>query len=235
MALNVNKDITDFKPPLLIVKNLSKTVPSPEGSLTLLSNINLSINAGESVAIMGASGAGKSTLLAMMAGLDLPTQGEVLFNGVNLVSLTEEERARLRKTQLGFVFQAFHLLPTLTALENVALPLTLRGDKSALGQARLLMAQVGLSQRLNHFPRQLSGGEQQRVAIARAYIGKPAVLFADEPTGNLDHNTQGKIIELLFSLNQHQGTALVIVTHDLPLAKHCQRVLHLAMGEWVVA
>jgi putative ABC transport system ATP-binding protein len=212
---------------------LTKQVNAPEGILTLLNDVDLSINAGEAVAIVGASGSGKSTLLGLLAGLDNPTQGEVMLLGRGLNALDEDERARLRAGKVGFVFQSFHLLPGLSALENVMLPLELAGDNSAKAQAIDLLAQVGLSQRLHHSPQQLSGGEQQRVALARAFAGKPQILFADEPTGNLDQATGQRIIDLLFKLRAEQGTALVLVTHDKALAQQCDRCYTLDNGAMV--
>ncbi len=211
-------------------ENLGKRIPSPEGELIILDGANLSVAAGESVAILGASGSGKSTLLGILAGLDDPGSGRVLLAGADLGSLDEDGRARLRADRVGFVFQSFQLLPALTALENVMLPLELAGHADAQPRAREVMQRVGLQQREGHYPRQLSGGEQQRVAIARAFAAGPDVLFADEPTGNLDRNTGERIIQLLFSLNRESATTLVLVTHDVRLAGLCDRRLELDAG-----
>ncbi len=216
--------------PVLQVDGLRKQVISPEGELTLLHGVDLEIYAGETVAIVGASGAGKSTLLGLLAGLDTPTAGCVQIDGESLFDLDEDGRARLRGDKMGFVFQAFQLLPNLTALENVMLPLELAGRDDAQAVARQVLARVGLEARLSHYPKQLSGGEQQRVAIARAFAPHPSLLLADEPTGNLDRNTGERIIELLFQLNAEQGTTLVLVTHDHHLAERCQRRLELVDG-----
>ncbi|HEW98198.1 MAG: ABC transporter [Candidatus Parabeggiatoa sp. nov. 3] len=202
---------------------LSKQVQAPEGVLTILNTVNLTLSAGEAVAILGASGSGKSTLLGLLAGLDSPSSGDVSLFGTNLKSLDEDGRAQLRASQVGFVFQSFHLLPSLTALENVMLPIELAGETEAKSAALTVLEQVGLSHRLHHTPLQLSGGEQQRVAIARAFACKPLILFADEPTGNLDQATGERVIDLLFSLKKEQGTTLVLVTHDPMLAKRCDR------------
>ena len=212
-------------------QNLQKRVVSPEGELTLLQGVDLSIAAGETVAIVGASGAGKSTLLGLLAGLDEPTGGQVSIGGQDLFALDEDGRARLRGEKVGFVFQAFQLLPNLTALENVMLPLELAGRHDASQVAEGVLQRVGLAERASHYPKQLSGGEQQRVAIARAFAPHPQVLFADEPTGNLDRRTGERIIDLLFQLNAEQGTTLVLVTHDQHLAARCQRQLELDEGQ----
>ena len=193
---------------------MRKEVTSPEGTLTILDDVSLSVDAGETVAMVGASGAGKSTLLALLAGLDEPSAGGVWLEGVELSALDEDGRAAARARHVGFVFQSFHLVPSLTAHENVMLPLELAGRRDARAAARAVLEQVGLGARLGHYPRQLSGGEQQRVAIARAFVTRPAVLFADEPTGNLDTATGARVIELLFDLNAANGTTLVLVTHD---------------------
>lgn len=206
-------------------QGVSKVVSTAEGPLTILDGIELEINAGESVAIVGASGSGKTTLLGILAGLDLPSAGSVTLVGRELTSLYEEDRARVRGEQVGFVFQTFQLLASLTALENVMLPAELHGERDAGDQARALLDKVGLGQRMGHYPRQLSGGEQQRVAIARAFASRPNVLFADEPTGNLDTATGARIIELLFELNAEFATTLVLVTHDERLAERCERVV----------
>ncbi|MCP4301414.1 MAG: ATP-binding cassette domain-containing protein [Gammaproteobacteria bacterium] len=209
---------------------ISKQVSSPEGSLTILSDVSFQIIAGESVAVVGPSGAGKSTLLALLAGLDLPSDGHVLLNGANLSELTEDGRARVRAESVGFVFQSFHLVPSLNALENVMLPLELAGHSDARAAAREIIRQVGLKDRWSHYPSQLSGGEKQRVAIARAFATEPAVLFADEPTGNLDSRTGANIMELMFELNRDSSTTLILVTHDKSLAARCDRILALDTG-----
>jgi len=215
---------------VISAENLHKRVPSSEGELSLLQGVDFSITAGETVAIIGASGAGKSTLLGLLAGLDTPTEGRVFIGGQDLFALDEDGRARLRGEKVGFVFQAFQLLPNLTALENVMLPLELAGRHDAQEIAASVLERVGLSDRSTHYPKQLSGGEQQRVAIARAFAPHPQVLFADEPTGNLDRHTGKRIVDLLFQLNAEQGTTLVLVTHDLNLAGRCQRQLELDDG-----
>jgi putative ABC transport system ATP-binding protein len=219
---------------VLEAHGISKQVSSPEGPLTILSDVSFSINKGESVAIVGPSGAGKSTLLALLAGLDLPTSGHVELNGHNLGELDEDGRARMRAESVGFVFQSFHLVPSLNALENVMLPLELAGSGDARSAAHKIIEQVGLNERWRHYPAQLSGGEKQRVAIARAFATEPAVLFADEPTGNLDSRTGENIMNLMFELNQHSSTTLVLVTHDLSLAQRCDRILTLDAGLLVV-
>ena len=218
---------------VLEAKAISKQVSSPEGPLTILSEVSFSISKGESVAVVGPSGAGKSTLLALLAGLDLPTKGFVELNGHNLGELDEDGRARMRAESVGFVFQSFHLVPSLNALENVMLPLELAGAADARGAAHAIIEQVGLSERWRHYPAQLSGGEKQRVAIARAFATEPAVLFADEPTGNLDSRTGSNIMNLMFELNQESSTTLVLVTHDLSLAQRCNRILTLDAGRLV--
>ncbi len=217
-------------PAVIVTEGLSKRVSLPEGELTLLQDINLSIFPGEAVAVVGASGAGKSTLLGLLAGMDTPSSGRVYMDGVELSALDEDGRARLRAARVGFVFQAFHLLPNLTALENVMLPLELAGHGSARAAACEVLTRVGLAQRFQHYPKQLSGGEQQRVALARAFAPRPKVLFADEPTGNLDSVTGLRIIELLFAMNREQDTTLVLVTHDEHLAQRCGRRLELEAG-----
>lgn len=215
---------------VLKAQDLTRKVSSPGGSLTIVDDVSLQIAAGESVALVGASGAGKSTLLALLAGLDLPTSGQVWIDGTEITALDEDARAQLRAERVGFVFQAFHLLPALTALENVMLPLELAGHADASAVALAMLQRVGLGERAGHYPRQLSGGEQQRVALARATVTRPPVLFADEPTGNLDTVTGEAICQLLFELNAETGTTLVLVTHDTKLAARCQRVLTLRAG-----
>ena len=219
--------------PVLDVRGLGRTVALPAGPLVILSGLDLAIAAGEAVAIVGASGSGKSTLLSLLAGLDVPSAGEVRLDGAPLSTLDEDGRAKLRGEKVGFVFQSFQLLPSLTALENVMLPLELRGDRDVEPAAREILRRVGLGERLTHYPRQLSGGEQQRVALARAFVTRPAVLFADEPTGNLDTHTGESIIELLFELNAQAGTTLVLVTHDDALAARCSRRIRLDAGRLV--
>ena len=218
---------------VLEARSLRKQVTSPEGMLTILDDVSLQVRAGESVAVVGASGAGKSTLLALLAGLDEPSQGAVWLEGVELSALDEDGRAAARARHVGFVFQSFHLLPSLTALENVMLPLELVGRSDARATAREVLRQVGLESRLGHYPRQLSGGEQQRVAIARAFVTKPSVLFADEPTGNLDTATGTRVMQLLFDLNAASGTTLVLVTHDRDIAARCGRIIELDAGRLV--
>lgn len=218
---------------VLSARQLSKQVSSPEGSLTILSDVSFDINSGESVAVVGPSGAGKSTLLALLAGLDLPTGGHVTLNGNNLNELDEDGRAKMRAESVGFVFQSFHLVPSLNALENVMLPLELAGNRNARATSQEIIEKVGLGDRWSHYPAQLSGGEKQRVAIARAFATEPAVLFADEPTGNLDSRTGATIMELMFELNRSSSTTLVLVTHDNTLAERCDRVLALDMGKLV--
>ncbi|RRA92458.1 ABC transporter ATP-binding protein [Aeromonas veronii] len=216
--------------PIIVVKGLGKSVRLGQESLTILEGINLQVNSGETVALVGASGSGKSTLLGLLAGLDLPSQGDIEILGKSLGELDEEGRARLRAEQIGFVFQSFLLLPTMTALENVMLPAELRGERDCEPRARELLAAVGLGERLHHLPPRLSGGEQQRVAIARAFMTRPSLLLADEPTGNLDSKTGEKVIELLFELNRKHGTTLVVVTHDHQLAERCQRQVVMTAG-----
>jgi putative ABC transport system ATP-binding protein len=218
---------------VLEAKNVSKTVASPDGSLTILADVSLAVRAGETLAIVGASGAGKSTLLALLAGLDSPSTGRVLIAGIDLTELDEDGRAAIRGKHVGFVFQSFHLIPSLTAIENVMLPLELSGRRDARHAAASALEQVGLTPRIAHYPKQLSGGEQQRVAIARAFVTHPAVLFADEPTGNLDTATGQRITDLLFELNRSSRSTLVLVTHDRSLARRCGRVLELDAGHTV--
>ena len=215
---------------VLKATEVSRKVSSPDGELTIVDDVSLEIAAGESVALVGASGAGKSTLLALLAGLDQPTSGRIWLAGTEITTLSEDARARVRAERVGFVFQSFHLLPSLTALENVMLPLELAGKPEARKTAASLLDRVGLGARRGHYPRQLSGGEQQRVALARALVMQPAVLFADEPTGNLDTATGHAIWQLLFALNAEIGTTLVLVTHDAELAGRCGRVLRMSAG-----
>jgi putative ABC transport system ATP-binding protein len=218
---------------VLCAERVSKQVSSPEGPLTIVRDVSFTIRARESVAIAGPSGAGKSTLLALLAGLDTVSSGKVWLAGTDLTTLDEDGRARLRAEHVGFVFQSFHLVPALTALENVMLPLELRGRADARERAHEMLARVGLAARVGHYPRQLSGGEQQRVGMARAAVGHPTVLFADEPTGNLDTVTGERVIELLFELNAAAQTTLVLVTHDTALAARCGRVLRMDGGALV--
>ncbi len=215
---------------VLAAKNVSKQVSSPEGSLTILSNVSFVIDKGDSVAVVGASGAGKSTLLALLAGLDLPTEGEIWLNGVNMTSLDEDGRAEVRAASVGFVFQSFHLVPSLNALENVMLPLELAGLDSPRQAASAILREVGLGERWSHYPSQLSGGEKQRVAIARAFATEPAVLFADDPSGILDSRTGEHVIDLMFELNRNSSTTLMLVTHDTSLAARCDRIISLDGG-----
>jgi putative ABC transport system ATP-binding protein len=214
-------------------RHVSKQVSSPDGMLTIVDDVSFTVERGQSLAIVGPSGSGKSTLLAILAGLDTPTRGAVFLNGSELTALDEDGRAAARARHVGFVFQAFHLVPSLTALENVMLPLELADAPDAARAARLGLEQVGLGARLGHYPRQLSGGEQQRVALARAFVGRPDVLFADEPTGNLDSVTGARVAELLFGLNRASGTTLVLVTHERDIAHRCDRLLELDAGRLV--
>ncbi|WP_425236388.1 ABC transporter ATP-binding protein [Ulvibacterium sp.] len=215
---------------ILNVSHLGKTYTSGSKELTVLDDISFAINEGDTFAIVGPSGSGKTTLLGLCAGLDKPGTGSIELCGTELQSLSEDERALLRNQKVGFIFQDFQLLPTLTALENVSVPLELQGAKNASIVARELLEKVGLADRVNHYPSQLSGGEQQRVALARAFSNSPSILFADEPTGNLDEETGEKVVELLFELNKEAGTTLVIVTHDLDLARKTQHILRLKGG-----
>lgn len=210
--------------------NLVKQVQSGSDPLVILHDVSFSVEAGESLAILGASGSGKSTLLGLLAGLDVPTSGTVLLDGVDLFAFDEDERAHLRGRLAGFVFQSFQLLPALSALENVMLPLELQGKRDARALAQQALQQVGLSNRLQHVPKHLSGGEQQRVALARAFVSQPKILFADEPTGNLDAATGEQVIELMLEMNRAQGTTLILVTHDESLARRCSRQLRLSAG-----
>lgn len=215
---------------VVIARHLSKVVTSSEAPLQILDDVSLSIERGSSLAIVGASGSGKSTLLSLLAGLDLPSGGEVILAGENLTALDEDQRAALRGREVGFVFQSFQLLDSLTALENVMLPLELHGRNDAQERASELLQRVGLEARRQHYPQQLSGGEQQRVAIARAFASEPSILFADEPTGNLDAATGERISDLLFTLNRERGTTLVLVTHDAKLASRCQQAVQMQAG-----
>lgn len=216
---------------VVIARHLNKVVTTSEAPLQILKDVNLSIQRGSSVAIVGASGSGKSTLLSLLAGLDLPSSGDVLLAGQSLTTLDEDQRAALRGLEVGFVFQSFQLLDSLNAVENVMLPLELAGRRDARQHATELLERVGLRARISHYPQQLSGGEQQRVAIARAFASEPAILFADEPTGNLDAATGQKITDLLFDLNREHGTTLILVTHDERLAARCERALHMQAGQ----
>lgn len=220
---------------MIVVSNLSKQVPMAGSELQILKGITLEIKSGEIVAIVGASGSGKSTLLGLLAGLDEASRGSIEIHGREITALDEDARAAFRAQHVGFVFQSFQLLPALTAVENVMLPLELNQRADARELAQGYLQRVGLQARLHHYPRQLSGGEQQRVAIARAFAAQPDILFADEPTGNLDTQTGAHIADLLFALNREEGTTLVLVTHDLNLAKRCQRTLHLEAGELLAA
>jgi len=215
---------------IIVTEGLGKSVVTSEGKLHILSSIDLIIKSGESIAIVGESGSGKSTLISLLAGLDTPSSGSIILNGKLLTSMNEDGRAAMRNELIGFVFQSFQLLQGLTALENVMLPLELSGDKNAKAAATALLYRVGLSHRLSHTPKQLSGGEQQRVALARAFVTRPAILFADEPTGNLDSKTGATIVDLLFELNLENKTTLILVTHDHGLAVRCQRTIQLDAG-----
>lgn len=215
---------------VLEAKHLTKSYRTGEGELTVLADVSLHLSAGSTSAILGPSGSGKSTLLALCAGLDEPTSGRVLLNGIDLGPLDEDERAQIRNEHLGFVFQSFQLIPTLTAIENIMVPLELRGGNHARQHGMELLQRLSLADRSSHYPAQLSGGEQQRVALARAFINRPKILFADEPTGNLDTETSHKIVEALFALNSDHGTTLVLVTHDLEIATRAQRVIRLRSG-----
>ncbi|MDD3609609.1 MAG: ATP-binding cassette domain-containing protein [Halothiobacillaceae bacterium] len=217
--------------PIMETRRLTQKVAGPEGELVILHEIDLAVAPGEALAIVGPSGAGKSTLLGLLAGLDTPSEGEIHLLGERLDRLDEDGRARVRAGQVGFVFQSFQLIDGLTALENVLLPLELAGVTAAAARAASLLEQVGLTPRARHYPRQLSGGEQQRVALARAFAGEPRVLFADEPTGNLDSVTGQRVIELLFALRERHGSTLVLVTHDAQLAARCDRRVRIAAGQ----
>ena len=216
---------------ILEVKNITKEVNSPEGPLTIVKDVNLSIEPGELVSLVGPSGSGKTTLLAIMAGLDLPSAGSITLLGSEITLLDEDQRAQIRGRDVGFVFQSFHLMPKLSALDNVMLPLEISGIEEAQSKAKEALISVGLEKRAQHFPTQLSGGEKQRVAIARAMVNKPKILFADEPTGNLDTKSSSAITDLLFSVNDLMQTTLVLVTHDLALAEKCSKVYELSEGE----
>lgn len=218
---------------MIIAQNIDKTVPSSEGELCILKGINLEIKAGETIAVVGCSGSGKSTLLGLLAGLDIPSRGSIRLDGRDITRMSEDQRAQLRAELVGFVFQSFQLLPSLTALENVMLPAELSGVAGARVLAEKYLQRVGLDHRLTHYPRQLSGGEQQRVAIARAFASQPRILFADEPTGNLDTATGTQVIDLLFDLNREEGATLVLVTHEQRLAERCQRIVTLEAGRLV--
>jgi putative ABC transport system ATP-binding protein len=218
------------KTAIVTAEGVTKQVATPDHVLTIVKDATFEVRAGEAVAILGASGSGKSTLLGLLAGLDVPTAGRVAIDGEDLFSLSEDGRAALRSRMVGFVFQSFQLLPALTALENVMLPLELAGAPEAASRARRVLERVGLGERLGHYPRQLSGGEQQRVAVARAFVTEPKLLFADEPTGNLDSTTGEQVIELLFEMNRERGATLVLVTHDPELAKRCDRRVHISAG-----
>jgi putative ABC transport system ATP-binding protein len=218
---------------MLLARDLTKEYRSGDNKLAVLRDVSFSIPQGSFVAIVGPSGSGKTTLLGLLAGLDTPTRGQVLLDNADLTALSEDQRAKLRGEKVGFVFQSFQLIPTLTALENVQVPLELRGESGASDRARELLHRVGLGDRLDHFPMQLSGGEQQRVAIARAFSNAPRILFADEPTGNLDSDTGGRIVELLEALNRESNATIVLVTHDHALASHAQRIIRLSDGRVV--
>ncbi|MHA2714401.1 ABC transporter ATP-binding protein [Vibrio owensii] len=220
-----------LKAPIVQANLVSKQVSTNQEQLTILKNVNVDIRKGEKIAIVGTSGAGKSTLMTLLAGLDTPTSGEITLLGQELSKLDDEARAKIRADSLGFVFQSFLLIPSLSALRNVTLPCLLRGESEDDARATKLLTAVGLEKRLDHLPSQLSGGEQQRVALARAFMTQPELLFADEPTGNLDHQTAEKVIELLFDLNEQHGTTLILVTHDSHLASRCDRVYRMEAGE----
>lgn len=227
---NMTEKSEKYSNHIIVAESLGKEVTTSEGLLQILSGIDLIIQSGESIAVVGESGSGKSTLISLLAGLDTPTSGSITVNGRLLTAMDEDGRAALRSELIGFVFQSFQLLQGLTALENVMLPLELSGNRQAKPLAAALLKRVGLSHRLTHTPKQLSGGEQQRVALARAFVGKPAILFADEPTGNLDSKTGARIIDLLFELNHEHNTTLILVTHDQALASRCRRTIRLNSG-----
>jgi putative ABC transport system ATP-binding protein len=228
-AYSWNEEWVDRRP-ILEARSLTKSYPTSENTLTVLRDITFSLSPGATCAIVGPSGSGKTTLLGLCAGLDQPTSGEIRLDGTNLGALDEDGRAGVRSRIVGFVFQNFQLIPTLTALENVMVPMELRGESHVRDEAVGLLGKVGLGERLSHYPAQLSGGEQQRVALARAFINRPKILFADEPTGNLDDETSHHVVELLFELNSAAGTALVLVTHNLELAQRTQRIIRLKGG-----
>ena len=230
--MNTNQRIAGerAKMPVLEAVNIAKLYPTPEGKLTVLEGINLKIYNSETLAIVGVSGSGKTTLLSLLAGLDLPSEGEIRIAGSNITNTDEDTRAKIRGQHIGFVFQQFHLMPNLSALENVALPLEIAGHGDALTAAHSALREVGLENRANHYPSELSGGEQQRVALARAYCSRPSILLADEPTGNLDRKTASQITELLFDLNKQHETTLILVTHDPTLAARCDHQLTLIDG-----
>lgn len=231
--LSIEQSVQTKSQPIIQAQELTREIETGETTLTILKEISLQVSAGESIAVVGASGSGKSTLLGLLAGLDEPTQGTVFLDGQDIFKLDEDERAVLRGRLLGFMFQSFQLLPALTALENVMLPLELSGESQARDAAVNWLTRVGLEKRAKHYPRQLSGGEQQRVAIARAFVTQPKLLFADEPTGNLDAATGSQIIDLMFELNREQGTTLVLVTHDEKLTERCARIVKLEAGRMV--
>jgi putative ABC transport system ATP-binding protein len=219
--------------PVIVIKNLTRRFDTPTGPLTVLEDISFSVKPGKNIAVVGPSGCGKTTLIGLCAGLDIATSGDVIFDGVSLNSLSEKERATFRNRKVGFVFQNFQLIPHLTALENVMIPIDLRGERSAKNDAKNWLSRLGLESRMLSLPGELSGGELQRVALARAFIGRPKVIFADEPTGNLDDTTSEYIIEELFQINRTAGTSLVIVTHDMNIAKKTDRILRLKQGKLI--
>jgi putative ABC transport system ATP-binding protein len=224
---------TAARQPAIVVEGLAKRVADASGELTILQKVDFTVQSGETLAIVGASGSGKSTLLGLLAGLDTPSEGRVVLDGVDIYAMDEDGRAALRKQKLGFVFQSFQLLSHLTALENVMLPLELRGESQARAKAERMLERVGLAQRLRHYPKYLSGGEQQRVALARAFVTEPPLLFADEPTGSLDAATGEAVIQLMFELNREHGSTLVLVTHDRSIAERCARTITIAAGRLV--
>lgn len=232
-SVRVRQESRNDSEMILEVRNLTRTYASGSRILTVLDNVSFQLSRRETCAIVGPSGSGKTTLLGLCAGLDSPTSGSVVLNGSPLSELSENQRAVLRNQHTGFVFQNFQLLPTLTALENVMIPVELRGERGAVGEARQLLARVGLADRLDHYPTQLSGGEQQRVALARAFINRPHILFVDEPTGNLDAETAARVVNLIFEMNDELDTALVMVTHDFDLARRTNRILRLRGGRLV--
>jgi putative ABC transport system ATP-binding protein len=232
-ALKSNQSAQGSRPPAIEAAGLSKRVADASGELTILQNIDFTVQPAETLALVGASGSGKSTLLGLLAGLDTPSSGKVILDGTDIFALDEDGRAAFRKARLGFVFQSFQLLAHLNALENVMLPLELRGDEHAKEKAAAMLERVGLSSRLKHYPKYLSGGEQQRVALARAFVTEPPLLFADEPTGSLDAATGEAVIQLMFELNRERGSTLVLVTHDPSIAARCARTLTIAAGRIV--